>query len=186
MKQKFLKTNSRFLAFIVAGLAPFALSGCKKGDVGAPCNHGDVRTPQSRSNVSFPIMDCNENLCVYKTDKVPDSQTCKRDEDCGDSGVFKCDAGKCGVTPSFVLENSMCSRRCDSDADCKDGGPFDQVVYKDTSCKKGFVCQMLQVNGPLCCTKMCVCADQTNVQDDDIATRCNDKEVRMACANTQD
>jgi hypothetical protein len=180
--------------FIVraALLSVFGLAfgpACSKGDLGAPCNHGDIVPPQSNALVSFPITDCNENLCLYTTVSEPKTESCNSDDDCAIPGAaeqnFKCTNGSCVVKPEYALRNSMCSRHCNSDADCQDQ-TFNKVTYDDTLCKgKDFACAFVQKTGPLCCTKLCVCASQKDdALSNEIEMDCNSNpEVKANCIN---
>ena len=152
------------------------LATCPKGDVGAPCNHGDVDPPDSQV-VTFPALSCNDLICVYADDKSAPAQ-CESDLQCNieDDGItrFQCLQGTCRLSPEFVLDRSMCSKTCGSDADCEDGGIGKQVQAKDTSCVNGFKCVALQKLGDLCCQKLCVCDDDLSLGAiDDIAMACD-------------
>jgi hypothetical protein len=157
---------ARRLAFAFLPL----LAGCPQGDVGAPCNHGDVM-PVSRF-VSFPSLACDDLLCVYAEEAVPPDIECRMHEECnppGEEARFACaidegeEVGRCELADTFVLERSMCSKKCSSDADCSDGGPFSDVVAAQTSCESGFACARIQSGGDFCCEKLCVCRDDLGV-----------------------
>jgi hypothetical protein len=171
--------TSRPARFLVAGLALAALASCAKGDVGAPCNHGKVEPPQSKL-VTFPALSCNELLCVYADSDEPPETACTSADQCNvaDPGVnrFTCDteAGRCQLRIEYVLERSMCSKRCSSDADCKDGGPTEKVVVDNTKCASGFSCARIQTLGEFCCEKLCVCRD--DLDDATVA------EINMDCS----
>ncbi len=149
---------------------------CNKGDVGAPCNHGQVDPPESKV-VTFPALACNELLCVYADEAEPPAGACDNDDDCNVGGVgevkkFACvkkdpnDAtGECQLAIDYVLERSMCSKKCSSDADCKDD-KFKKVVFKGTECREGFQCARIQSLGEFCCEKLCVCRDDLTVDTD--------------------
>ncbi|MBX7078815.1 MAG: hypothetical protein K1X88_06470 [Nannocystaceae bacterium] len=159
------------------------LAACPKGDVGAPCNHGKTQPPESKL-VTFPALTCNELLCVYAdSDEAPkiectDAVMCNS----ADPGVdrFECvisegmTSGRCQLKIEYVLERSMCSKKCSSDADCKDGGPTKKVVVENTKCQSGFTCARIQTLGEFCCDKLCVCRD-----DLDEATV---MDIQNACA----
>lgn len=139
------------------------LTACPKGDVGAPCNHGDVDPPDSKV-VTFPALSCNDLLCVYADDAKATSENCSSNEDCNKADTsgkqrFACTNGSCKLSSTYVLERSMCSRTCSTDADCKDGGIGKQVRAKDTNCENGFECVQIQKLGEFCCQKLCVCSD---------------------------
>ena len=140
------------------------LSACPKGDVGAPCNHGKVEPPESKL-VTFPALSCNELLCVYAdSDEAPET-ACTDAVQCNEADPsvnrFTCDtvSGTCELRIEFVLERSMCSKKCSSDADCKDGGPTKKIVVENTKCESGFSCARIQTLGEFCCEKLCVCRD---------------------------
>lgn len=140
------------------------LAACPKGDVGAPCNHGKVEPPQSKL-VTFPALSCNELLCVYAdSDEAPDA-ACTDAAQCNaaDPGTnrFTCDldTSRCELRIEFVLERSMCSKKCSTDADCKDAGALKKVVVESTKCTSGFSCSRIQTLGEFCCEKLCVCRD---------------------------
>jgi hypothetical protein len=68
----------------------------------------------------------------------------------------------------------MCSKKCSTDADCKDGGPTKKVVVENTNCSTGFACARIQTLGKFCCEKLCVCKDDL---DDSTSN-----EIQIACA----
>ena len=148
------------------------LTACPKGDVGAPCNHGDVDPPDSKV-VTFPALSCNDLLCVYADDADPPEEACVGDADCNKADTsgklrFACNNGTCTLSSTYVLERSMCSRTCESDADCKDGGLGKKVLAKETNCVNGFECVQIQKLGEFCCQNLCVCSDDLSagtVQD---------------------
>lgn len=142
---------------------------CAKGDVGAPCNHGQVEPPESKL-VTFPALTCNELLCVYADTAEAPKDPCTDNAICNqaDPGTakFECvkatadaTSGSCRLSNKYVLERSMCSKKCSSDADCKDGGPTKKVVVENTNCQSGFKCARIQSLGEFCCAKLCVCQD---------------------------
>lgn len=162
-------------------------AACPKGDVGAPCNHGKTQPPESKL-VTFPALTCNELLCVYAdSDEAPkidctDAIACNT----ADPSVnrFECliaqgqTSGKCQLKIEYVLERSMCSKKCSSDADCKDGGPTKKVVVENTKCQSGFTCARIQTLGEFCCDKLCVCRDDLD--------EASVKDIQDNCAmNTQ-
>jgi hypothetical protein len=137
----------------VALFALFAL-GCPRHDVGAPCNHGALEPPRTPT-VTFPALSCDQLLCVYASSDEPPVTPCGSAADCNAIGApdrFECLDGACEVAATHVLSRSMCSRRCDSDADCE-GGDL------GTACETGFRCARIQSLGDLCCEKLCVCRD---------------------------
>ncbi len=140
------------------------LTACPKGDIGAPCNHGDVQPPDSKV-VTFPALSCNDLLCVYADESKPPG-SCQNDEQCNmadaEKSRFLCDSGTCKLSASYVLERSMCSRTCATDADCEDGGIGKKVLASETECTGGFRCAQLQKLGEFCCRSMCVCSDDLN------------------------
>lgn len=138
------------------------MSACPKGDVGAPCNHGDVQAPESQV-VTFPALSCNDLLCVFAQKDDAPKVTCKSDAECNITGDgvtrFTCSNGDCQLDSTYVLQRSMCSRACETDDDCLDGGIGKKVLAKETSCDSGFRCAKLQKLGEFCCKKLCVCGD---------------------------
>jgi hypothetical protein len=136
------------------------LSACPKGDVGAPCNHGDVQAPDSQV-VTFPALSCNDLLCVFAQKEKPPNTPCAGDAECNTDGGnrFTCVNKACKLSSTYVLERSMCSKTCSTDADCKDGGIGKKVLSQDSSCENGFQCAPIQKLGEFCCQKLCVCAD---------------------------
>jgi hypothetical protein len=172
---------TRLLA--LAALAT-SLAACVKGDVGAPCNHGQVEPPESKL-VTFPALSCNELLCVYADVAEAPEDACAAGQhtECNATspGVdrFECvsaageSSGVCKLKIEYVLERSMCSKKCGSDADCKDGGPTKKVVVENTKCESGFACAKIQTLGQFCCESLCVCKDDLNDADaDKISTAC--------------
>ncbi len=139
------------------------LTACPKGDIGAPCNHGDVDPPDDKV-VTFPALSCNDLLCVYADDANPPDEACANDVDCNKADEtgkqrFACDNGTCKLSATYVLERSMCSRTCETSADCKDGGIGKKVLAKESNCSSGFDCVQIQKLGEFCCQKLCVCND---------------------------
>ncbi len=182
--RKLLSRTFSTRTFIGLGTAALLLSvGCRKGDVGAPCNHGQVEPPESKL-VTFPALACNDLLCVYADEAeapdvnctVGDNLACNVDPQ---ESKFECvstDAGSntgvCRLRVDYVLERSMCSRKCGQDSDCQDGGPTQKVVVDDTTCNRGFVCARIQTLGKFCCEKLCVCEDDLGVTSD-IDAKCS-------------
>jgi hypothetical protein len=170
-----------------------ALASCARGDVGAPCNHGDTDPPQSKL-VTFPALSCNELLCVYADIAEAPTGACTVGQDgnaeCNEANPaldrFQCVAdgpdsntGECQLKIEYVLERSMCSKKCSNDSDCKDGGPTQKVVVEGTNCSTGFACARIQTLGKFCCEKLCVCRDDldenTSIMIDE-ACSLNDQE----------
>ncbi|MBK8260928.1 MAG: hypothetical protein IPK80_06255 [Nannocystis sp.] len=153
------------------------LSACPKGDIGAPCNHGSVEPPASKL-VTFPALSCNDLLCIYADEAKAPAASCAADPDCNAGNTdgkdrFSCVSGKCQLSLTYVLTRSMCSRRCESDADCEDGGITDKILFEDSSCELGFKCAIIQQLGEFCCEKLCVCADDlSEASADALATDC--------------
>ncbi|HWB75119.1 MAG TPA: hypothetical protein VG755_09185 [Nannocystaceae bacterium] len=172
-------TRALALASIAAALS------CAKGDVGAPCNHGQVEPPESKL-VTFPALSCNELLCIYADvaeapdDSCTDSSVCNASDP--GKNRFECvipagdNSGTCKLKIEYVLERSMCSKKCSTNADCKDGGPTKKVVVENTKCASGFTCAKIQTLGQFCCESLCVCND-----DLDVAT---ESDIRMACESS--
>lgn len=155
------------------------MTACPKGDVGAPCNHGNVDPPESKV-VTFPALSCNDLLCIYADDKKAPGDGCKSDDDCNKAEPskqrFTCNSsGSCKLSSTYVLERSMCSRTCETDADCEDGGIGKKVLAKDTACLLGFACVQIQKLGEFCCEKLCVCNDDLSAGTvEDLKKECND------------
>jgi hypothetical protein len=165
-----------------------AIASCAKGDVGAPCNHGDTEPPASKL-VTFPALSCDELLCIYADATEAPLDPCQVGADgnaqCNEANLgldrFQCVAdmpgdtsGNCELKIEYVLERSMCSKKCSSDSDCKDGGVGKKVVVENTKCQEGFSCARIQTLGKFCCEKLCVCND-----DLDLATA---NEIQGNCA----
>lgn len=177
------------LAAGVLAVAP-ALTACPKGDVGAPCNHGRVEPPESKL-VTFPALSCDELLCVYADEEEPPAGSCtpgpQGNQTCNEADPsktrFECvgsadgTTGSCRLLNQYVLERSMCSKKCSKDADCQSAGITNQVVVDDTNCAQGFRCARIQTLGEFCCEKLCVCKDDLNTA---IAN-----EIETACANSE-
>ena len=176
---------------ILAGLGAAALLlsiSCGGGDVGAPCNHGQVEPPESKL-VTFPALACNDLLCVYGDEEEAPAGACSENSECDTAGEgkFECvranaedAAGVCKLRVDYVLERSMCSKKCGSDDDCRDGGPTQKVVVPDTTCTRGFKCARIQTLGKFCCEKLCVCADDLGTTDD-INTKCSNGTQEGCC-----
>jgi hypothetical protein len=167
-------------------IAP-TLSACPKGDVGAPCNHGRIEPPESKL-VTFPALSCDELLCVYADEEEAPAFGCEvgpaGDQSCNEvdpsKNRFECVAdsdgnGSCKLRNQYVLERSMCSKKCSSDSDCQSAGITQQVVVDDTACESGFTCARIQTLGEFCCEKLCVCKDDLNQTAAD--------DIEVACAN---
>ncbi len=146
--------GSGFATFLV-----WSLAGCKQNDVGAPCNHGQLSPPREPV-ITFPALACDQLLCVYGEDVDPPAGACEQDIDCaleGATETFACVEGTCRLRPKHVLERSMCSRYCSSDADCAS-------TAKGTACETGFACAPLMSLGDQCCEKVCTCRDDLDVE----------------------
>lgn len=171
-RRRFSSLRSRLASAAIL----FAIAGCAKGDVGAPCNHGDTEPPASKL-VTFPALSCNELLCVYAdiAEAPPDACTVGADGNaqCNEANLgldrFQCVAdegdtsGHCELKIEYVLQRSMCSKKCSSDSDCKDGGVGEKVVVENTKCQEGFSCARIQTLGKFCCEKLCVCNDDLDL-----------------------
>jgi hypothetical protein len=172
---------SRIHSTVFAAASLFAggllLTGCPQGDVGAPCNHGSVEPPTSEL-VTFPALSCSDLLCVYgEAQSVPEGLVCETDLDCNSAAgttdnVFECvivnNVGGCRLSLDYVLERSMCSKTCESDADCNNSSLSNRPTVDDdeTACELGFSCTVLQGLGQFCCQKLCVCNDDLPALDE--------------------
>lgn len=152
-------------AMLFAGAS--LLTGCPQGDVGAPCNHGSVEPPSSKL-VTFPALSCSDLLCVYGEEPTVPNGGCSTNDDCdnmaGEVGVFECANSTCRLSLDYVLERSMCSKTCKSDADCNNSSLNNRPAVDDeeTACESGFSCTVLQRLGQFCCQQLCVCNDDLN------------------------
>lgn len=173
-------------------LAAILLAGCPRGDVGAPCNHGSVDPPPAQL-VTFPALACDELLCVYGDDEEAPEDPCVPGPD-GDAvcnaadparNRFECvtgaSGGECQLRLEYVLSRSMCSKKCNSDEDCQDGGVGQREVAEDTQCASGFECAIIQLTGRFCCEKLCVCSD--DLTPNDLAMRCANEGLEC-CENS--
>lgn len=168
MTTKSVPALARAAAKVAALSGFFLLTACPNGDVGAPCNHGSVDPPQSKL-VTFPALSCDDLLCVYGEDKPIPATPCSDDAACNGVGesAFECNiedgqsTGTCRLSLEYVLERSMCSKRCDSDSDCENSGitTAQKPVTDKTTCETGFKCARIQQLGEFCCEKLCVCND---------------------------
>jgi hypothetical protein len=170
------------------GLLLAAGGSCARGDVGAPCNHGDVEPPESKL-VTFPALSCNDLLCVYADEEEPPAADCGDDLDCNIDTAnpkFECvksdpnEPGECQLRIDYVLERSMCSVKCSSDADCADGGVGQKTVADNTQCSTGFSCARIQTLGKFCCEKLCVCNDDLG-DTTDINAKCSASTQEGCC-----
>lgn len=185
-----LTLGLRPLGPAVVMLAPLLL-GCPPPVVGSPCNHGDVQPPESKL-VTFPALSCDQLLCVYADEEEPPTITggCNDDAICNPDGgeKFECfkrdanEAGECQLRIDYVLERSMCSKKCSSDNDCKDGGPTEKVVVDDSKCSTGFKCARIQSLGKFCCEKLCVCNDDLGVTAD-LDSKCSSNSQEGCCVD---
>lgn len=167
-------------------LAALTMTGCPNGDVGAPCNHGGA-SPPSAFLVTFPALSCNDLLCIYaEAREAPDEIECNSDAECNDNPadkIFACsENNRCQLSNTYLLERSMCSKKCSSDDDCNNTGAFNKPAVDDdeTTCKNGFECKVLQTVGDFCCESTCVCVD--DLPDlSDIATKCAPGMKEQTC-----
>lgn len=202
-----LRSMTRLLSFfrsrLVLGVSALciapALTACPKGDVGAPCNHGRIEPPQSKL-VTFPALSCDKLLCVYADETEPPEQICEvgsaGDLSCNevDPSItrFTCQAvgegtnGECVLRNQYVLERSMCSKGCATDADCENGGITKQVVVEDNNCNGNFLCVRIQTLGNFCCEKLCVCEDDLGLQVQDIQEACASNSQPGCCIERAD
>lgn len=128
--------------------------------------------------MTFPALSCNDLLCVYADDSEPPDASCtpgpQGDTQCNQvdpmANKFECVAlesgggnnGECRLRNEYVLERSMCSKKCNSDDDCKNTSLTDRPVADGSECSSGFTCTRLQALGSFCCEKICVCRDNFN------------------------
>jgi hypothetical protein len=191
MKQPMLRlVRSTSIAALL--MVPLFLTGCPRGDVGAPCNHGRLEPPRTKL-VTFPALACNDLLCIYADEAEAPSDACSSDSDCNQAGDdrfrFECVNSRCRLRSSYVLDRSMCSKRCDSNSDCQDGGITQRNLASETQCREGFSCARIQGLGKFCCEKLCVCNDDlgsTAVLDSDCSSGtaagcCDQDPVPDAC-----
>ncbi|MEE9384733.1 MAG: hypothetical protein V3V08_15120 [Nannocystaceae bacterium] len=165
------------------------IAACPYGDVGAPCNHGKI-APPSTPLVTFPALSCDELLCIYAQDLNLPDVACSKNSDCfsgQQEGVY-CqredgEAGSCKIKTEYVLERSMCSKKCASEADCENSGPRDRPVAKETTCLNGFACARIQKLGEFCCEKLCICKDDLK-DTGPLDRECG--ETKKACTTNED
>ncbi len=176
-------------ASLIAG--GLLLTACPQGDVGAPCNHGTVEAPSSKL-VTFPALSCSDLLCVYGEEKTVPETPCSADSDCNEianEAIFECVNNSCKLSLDYVLERSMCSKTCESDADCNNSSLSNRPAVDDdeTACATGFSCTVLQSLGQFCCQRLCVCNDDLDTLDD-LADKCepNVGEAWKDCYATDD
>jgi hypothetical protein len=169
-----IQSTSFASAFLLAG--GLLLTACPQGDVGAPCNHGTVEAPSSKL-VTFPALSCSDLLCVYGEEKTVPETPCDGDEDCNATAgeaIFECvippdaTSGSCKLSLDYVLERSMCSKTCETTADCNNSSLSNRPTVDDdqTACATGFSCTVLQRLGQFCCERLCVCNDDLDTLDD--------------------
>ncbi|MGB1698711.1 MAG: hypothetical protein ACPHRO_02075 [Nannocystaceae bacterium] len=159
-RSKFRSLTLHSALFSIVTLA--ATAGCPSGDVGAPCNHGEAVPPPTKL-VTFPAVSCDDLICVYGEDDSAPAGSCNTDLDCNNDGGqrFECLDNKCSLSFDYFLERSMCSKRCESNADCKNSGitTAKKPLSETTRCESGFECAVVQNLGQFCCEKLCVCSD---------------------------
>jgi len=165
----------RALSTRTLGLAAAVVlvASCTRGDVGAPCNHGQIEPPASQV-VTFPALSCDQLLCVYGDAQEAPDGACSDNEDCNPSPPydrFECLNSSCQLSRQYILERSMCSKKCGSDADCANGGAGNRVVVDETECGTGFSCAIIQALGTFCCQPVCVCNDDL-VPDNMLTQQC--------------
>ena len=96
-------------------------------------------------------------------------------------------SGNCQLKIEYVLERSMCSKKCSSDSDCKDGGPTKKVVVENTKGQTGFSCARIQTLGKFCCEKLCVCNDDLDLSTaNDIQKECAAGTQEGCCVSPGD
>ncbi len=159
----FLRAFASVLALVSLAL----VVGCQRGDLGAPCNHGTAKSPPGLL-ITFPAPSCNDLYCAYAESEKPPDIMCSDDAACNaadEKQRSQCDeeTGKCKLRLDYVLSRSMCSRKCNSNDDCKDSG-VKKVLAKDHACKFGFICARVQKLGKYCCERLCVCQDDLSSQ----------------------
>ena len=157
------------------------LSACPQADLGAPCNHGSVEPPDSKL-VTFPALSCNDLLCIYADESKAPTTPCATDDECNAASPevsrFACVDGACELSLTYVLQRSMCSKRCEQDSDCADGGPTEKVLSDDTSCTGAFKCVIIQQLGEFCCERLCVCEDDiSDAVVDQLAADCAEGKI---------
>ena len=111
--------------------------------------------------VTFPALSCDDLLCVYADDVTVPQNPCSSDVDCNVTGrdTFACnESGQCELSLDYVLDRSMCSRTCSTDADCANDGE-NNPVDPDSNCATGFKCTVLVGAGEFCCQPLCACND---------------------------
>ena len=177
-----------------ASLLLVAVAGCPRGDVGAPCNHGGVEPPSSKL-VTFPALACNDLLCVYADKETPPDGECNPgSNECNERAgttiqKFECvrkatGDGKCVLSMDYVLERSMCSKKCSSDEDCRDAGPTKRALAAETTCGGKFKCARIQSLGTFCCDKLCVCEDDLGVSSE-LDEECESGRAVGCCIDEQ-
>lgn len=123
------------------------------GDLGEACPGAEaVPGPQ----IAHPVEACSGEWCLYADVSEPPVGTCVSDADCNQVHPtierFRCQESVCVMSPAYVSERSMCSRRCDEDADCDEG------LADESNCQSGFLC-VPNTTANHCCVKLCACAD---------------------------
>jgi hypothetical protein len=179
MKQQMLR-HVRKTSIAALLILPW-LTACPRGDVGAPCNHGRLEPPRTKL-VTFPALACNDLLCIYADEEEEPSDACNNDSDCNsdDRFRFECVNDRCRLRISYVLDRSMCSKKCSSNSDCQDGGITQRNLAAETQCATGFECARIQGLGKFCCEKLCVCKDDLgNTTDRD--NRCEAGTLEGCC-----
>ncbi len=163
-----------------AALGLLCAVSCNRSDVGSPCQLAGGDVP-NEPLISFPSLACDQLLCVFGESFTPPAEPCETNADCTElSGVeaYICDDGRCVVGQDTVLQRSMCSATCSSDADCVD--PVD-----GTRCASGFTCAPLMTLGDWCCQKVCVCRDGLDVAaSEDLEAACAIGDVPGCCDQT--
>lgn len=173
---------------LAAAVVLAGMTACARGDVGAPCHHGHIDPPSSPV-VTYPARQCNSLFCVYNEDVPPAAEPCTPGDDdaCNEPGesIYECattkdGTGTCRVSTRFVLRNSMCSKKCVSDADCQDTLGRDGLAEK-TACENGFKCAVVQSLGDFCCEKLCICADELGADFEDAQQACEEGTLEGCC-----
>jgi hypothetical protein len=118
---------------LVAGLA--VLAGCEDQHIGRMCFiQRDLGTKSPSVVVNPQALECPSRLCLHHPREGGAADT--SDSLDGDS-------------------LDLCTAECESNDDCEG-----QTGSTAGECKHGFVCDWpVQVPGPLCCKRLCVCKD---------------------------
>jgi hypothetical protein len=145
--------------------------------LGRSCDLG-ARVPAGHvGGVLIGDAGCDDAVCAYVVELEAPAVPCAQDDDCRVPGAwidFVCIDGVCAASPDSIAEHSRCTTTCETSEDCG-------AVAASTTCNTEFVCANVVTEGPECCEKHCVCAEDISAGPDDIAAACRAGTLAGCC-----